>query len=59
MRYHFTSMLFCDAASVMLSKSDFAERIKAVPRGQWRAAGVTGSSVWLELRDGTRIVGLP
>lgn len=42
-----------------LSKGDFAERIKAVPRGQWHAAGVTGSSVWLELRDGTRIVGLP
>jgi len=22
-------------------------------------AGVTGTSVWLELKDGTRIVGLP
>lgn len=37
----------------------FARRIKRVPVERWRAAGVTGSSVWLELTDGTRIVGLP
>jgi len=48
--------MLIDAA---LRNGDFAARIKATPRGQWRAAGVTGTSVWLELKDGTRIVGLP
>ena len=48
--------MLIDAA---LRNGDFAARIRAAPRGQWRAAGVTGTSVWLELKDGTRIVGLP
>jgi hypothetical protein len=42
-----------------LRHKDFAKRIKGAPRDQWAAAGVTGGSVWLELTDGTRIVGLP
>jgi hypothetical protein len=37
----------------------FARRIKGTARKRWEAAGVTGTSVWLELRDGTRIVGVP
>jgi len=48
--------MIIDAA---LRHKDFVKRIKAAPRDQWQAAGVTGTSVWLELTDGTRIVGLP
>ena len=48
--------MLIDAA---LAQTAFARRIRATPRCRWRAAGVTGTTVWLELKDGTRIVGLP
>jgi hypothetical protein len=48
--------MLIDAA---LSQKAFAKRIKATPRFRWKAAGVTGTTVWLELKDGTRIVALP
>ena len=48
--------MLIDAA---LAQKAFAKRIKATPRFRWRAAGVTGTTVWLELKDGTRIVALP
>jgi hypothetical protein len=41
-----------------LSQKAFARQIKKTPRPRWRAAGVTGRTVWLELKDGSRIVAI-
>lgn len=41
-----------------LSQKAFARQIKKTPRTRWRAAGVTGRTVWLELKDGSRIVAI-
>ncbi len=41
-----------------LSQRPFAQRIRSTPRSRWKDAGVTGRTVWLELKDGSRIVAL-
>ena len=41
-----------------LSQKRFARQIRRTPRARWKAAGVTGRTVWLELKDGSRIVAI-
>jgi hypothetical protein len=41
-----------------LSQKRFVRQIKKTPRARWKAAGVTGRTVWLELKDGSRIVAI-
>ena len=41
-----------------LDQKRFAREIKRTPRSRWAVAGVTGRTVWLELKDGSRIVAL-
>jgi hypothetical protein len=41
-----------------LSQKAFARQIRRTPRSRWKAAGVTGRTVWLELKNGSRIVAI-